>query len=214
MHPALLRIDDAVIVAIDLQPTFLRVIHDADRVVSNASLLIQSASILGVPVIATTQNTARLGGLEDGIAALLVGAPVIDKMAFSAARSTEFVSQLLGFRDGGKEPSGRGDLPSKLMGSLLGLAPEKGVVGRKQIVLCGVETHICVTQTALDLIDAGYQVHIAVDAVSSRTMEKHKLGMERLRDNGALPIATEAAVYELLGQAGTPAFKAILPLVK
>ena len=182
MHPSLLRVDDTVIVAIDLQSTFLRVIHDADRVVANVSLLIQSASILGVPVIATTQNAARLGGLEEGIAAL-VGTPVIDKMVFSATRTPDFLAALTS-------------------------------VGRKQVVLCGVETHICVTQTALDLVDAGYQVHIAVDAVSSRSMEKHKLGMERLRDNGALPIASEAVVYELLGQAGTPAFKHILPLVK
>jgi len=182
MHPSLLRVDDTVIVAIDLQSTFLNVIHDTDRVLANARLLLQSAAVLGIPVIATTQNAARLGGLEEGIAAL-INTPIVDKMVFSAARSDEFTAALT-------------------------------ALDRKQIVLCGVETHICVTQTALDLVDAGYQVHVAVDAVSSRTMEKHKLGMERLRDNGALPIATESAVYELLGQAGTPAFKQILPLVK
>lgn len=183
MHPTLLRPSDTVIVAIDLQPTFLGVIHDADRVLSSVRLLLQSAAILGVPVIATTQNAARLGGIDETVAALLVDAPVVDKMVFSAARSDEFAGFLAGY-------------------------------GCRQVVLCGVETHICVTQTALDLIDSGYQVHIAVDACSSRSMEKHKLGMERLRDNGAQPIATEAAVYELLGEAGTPAFKQILPLVK
>jgi nicotinamidase-related amidase len=184
-HPVLLRAADTAIIAIDLQPTFLGVIHDADRVLAGAKLLLRSAAILGVPVIATTQNASRLGGTDDEIAAILadVGAPVIDKLTFSAARSDEFARALAG-------------------------------LDRKQIVLCGVETHICITQTALDLVAAGYQVQIAVDAVSSRTMEKHKLGMERLRDNGALPIAAEAVVYELLGQAGTPAFKQILPLVK
>ena len=60
----------------------------------------------------------------------------------------------------------------------------------------------------------GFQVHVAADAVSSRTLEKHKLGMERVRDSAVLPCAAEAAVYELLREAGTPEFKAILKLVK
>ena len=86
--------------------------------------------------------------------------------------------------------------------------------GRQQILLCGVETHICVSQTALDLVHLGYQVHIAADAVSARSLEKHKLGMERMRDSAVLPCAAEAAVYELLREAGTPEFKSILQLVR
>ena len=182
MHQALLRANDTVIVAVDLQSVFMKVIHDIDRVVANSKLLLRSASILHVPVVATSQNAEKLGGVHEEIAALLTE-PVIDKMTFSASRSPEFTAALTRH-------------------------------GRKQIVLCGVETHICVTQTALDLVDAGYQVHVVVDAVSSRSMEKHKLGMERLRDNGALPIASEAVVYELLGQAGTPEFREILKLVR
>ncbi len=77
-----------------------------------------------------------------------------------------------------------------------------------------METHICVAQTALDLVNQGYQVHVAADAVSSRTLEKHKLGMERLRDSHVLPCAAEAAVYELLGTADAAIFKQILSLVK
>ena len=87
-------------------------------------------------------------------------------------------------------------------------------VGRTQILICGLETHICVTQTVLDLAAHGYQVHVAADAVSSRSVDKHKLGMERIRDNAVLPCAAEGAVYELLSAAGTPQFKAILALVK
>jgi len=86
--------------------------------------------------------------------------------------------------------------------------------GKKQIVLCGVETHICVSQTAHDLLHAGYQVHVVADAVSSRTLEKHKLGMERIRDASISPCAAEAVVYEWLEKAGTPEFKEILKLVR
>lgn len=85
---------------------------------------------------------------------------------------------------------------------------------RRQVLLCGVETHICVSQTALDLTAQGFQVHVAADAVSSRSLEKHKLGMERLRDSSVLPCAAEAAVYELLSEAGTPEFKSVLALIK
>jgi nicotinamidase-related amidase len=181
-HDALLRRGDTLLLAIDLQDTFLKVIHDADRVVNNGRLLIQSAQILHVPIIATTQNAARLGAVDARISALFTSA-VIDKMTFSAA-STPAVAAAL------------------------------EATGRKQVIICGVETHICIAQTAMDLVASGFQVHVVADAVSARSMEKHKLGMERIRDAGVLPIASEAAVYELLGEAGTPEFRQILPLVK
>src|SRR3569833_1191683 len=119
MHQALLRANDTVIVAVDLQSVFMKVIHDIDRVVANSKLLLRSASVLHVPVVATSQNAEKLGGVHEEIAALLTE-PVIDKMTFSASRSPEFTAALTRH-------------------------------GRKQIVLCGVETHICVTQPALDL---------------------------------------------------------------
>lgn len=86
--------------------------------------------------------------------------------------------------------------------------------GREQILICGVETHICVLQTALDLAHLGYQAHCAADAVSSRSVEKHKLGMETIRDAGVIPCSAEGAVFELLKQAGTPEFKTLQALVK
>ena len=85
---------------------------------------------------------------------------------------------------------------------------------RTQILLCGIETHICISQTAHDLLYGGFQTHVAPDAVTARTAEKHKLGMERIRDAQIRPVCAEAAVYEWLYQAGTTEFKAILPLVK
>ena len=82
------------------------------------------------------------------------------------------------------------------------------------MIIAGIETHICVSQTAHDLLGLGYAVHVVADAAASRTVERHKLGMERIRDGGILPIATEAAIYEWLTEAGTPEFRAILPLIK
>ncbi|MCX6379780.1 MAG: isochorismatase family protein, partial [Armatimonadetes bacterium] len=86
--------------------------------------------------------------------------------------------------------------------------------GRKQVLLCGVETHICVNQSAHDLTAAGYQVHVVADAVSSRTELNWRLGLDKMRQGGVLLSSTELALYELMQMAGTPEFKAMLPVVK
>ncbi len=81
-------------------------------------------------------------------------------------------------------------------------------------VLCGIEAHVCVTQTCLDLLDAGFRVFVAADAVSSRTPENYRSGLERMSAAGAVLVSTEMVLFELLGQAGTAEFKQILELVK
>jgi nicotinamidase-related amidase len=86
--------------------------------------------------------------------------------------------------------------------------------GRKQLLICGVETHICVNQTAHDLLTLGFGVHIARDAVSSRTQANWETGIEKMRDSGCVITSTECAIFELLGDASKPEFKAILPLIK
>ena len=86
--------------------------------------------------------------------------------------------------------------------------------GRRQIIIVGMETHICVSQTAQDLLAKGFEVVVCPDAVSSRTLERHKLGMERIRDAGVVPAHTESVAYEWLGTADIPEFKAALAIVK
>lgn len=86
--------------------------------------------------------------------------------------------------------------------------------GRKTVLLCGVEAHVCVLQTALDLRERGYQVFAVRDALSSRTPENAQIGWDRMQSAGVLPTSTESALFELLEEAGTPDFKAILPLIK
>jgi nicotinamidase-related amidase len=83
-----------------------------------------------------------------------------------------------------------------------------------QAILCGIEAHVCVSQTCLDLLDQDFQVFVVADAVSSRTPENHRCGVERMRAAGAIIVSTEMVLFELLEQAGTPEFKQILALVK
>lgn len=86
--------------------------------------------------------------------------------------------------------------------------------GRKKIIITGMETHVCVFQTARDLLDKGYQVFLVADGVSSRTKENYKNSLELMRDMGALISNTETIVFDLLKKAGTPEFKALSKLIK
>jgi nicotinamidase-related amidase len=81
-------------------------------------------------------------------------------------------------------------------------------------VLCGIEAHVCVTQTCLDLLDKGFGVFVAADAVSSRTPENYRCGLERMSAAGAVIVSTEMVLFELLGQAGTAEFKQVQGLIK
>jgi len=98
-----------------------------------------------------------------------------------------------------------------------GLAPFAGAVadlGRRTLVLVGIEAHICVMQTALGALAAGYAVQVAADAVGSRAAGNHALALERLRQAGALITSAEMFIYELLQRADRPEFAQVLPLVK
>ena len=86
--------------------------------------------------------------------------------------------------------------------------------GVRDVVLCGIEAHVCVTQTCLDLLSRKFRVYVVADAVSSRTPENHRLGLDRMRDAGAGIVSTEMVLFEWLGRAGTDEFKQMLPLVK
>jgi nicotinamidase-related amidase len=84
----------------------------------------------------------------------------------------------------------------------------------RDVVLCGIEAHVCVCQTALDLLDQGFGVFVVADAVSSRAPENWHHGIERMRDSGAAIVSTEMILFELLEEAGTDRFKKILELIK
>ncbi len=171
------------LVVIDLQERLLPAIAGSEALLENVRLLCRAAEAVGVPLIGTTQNAARLGPVVNELMNNLRSAPIIDKMTFSCAQAEAFGTAL-------------------------------AACGRRQVLLCGVETHICISQTAHDLLEKGFQVHVAADAVSSRSVERHKLGMERIRDAGILPVSAEAAVYEWLETAESNVFKSVLGLVR
>lgn len=86
--------------------------------------------------------------------------------------------------------------------------------GRKQVIVFGMETHVCVFQSVRDLVAMGFQVHVCADAVASRTEEHRLRGLDLCREAGATVTTAETAVFDLLQQSGTPEFKAIAPWLK
>ena len=86
--------------------------------------------------------------------------------------------------------------------------------GISDVILCGMETHVCVLQTTLDLVENGFRVFVVSDAVSARTSENHRLGLQRMHDAGGVIVSVEMVLFELLEKAGTPEFKQVLELLK
>ena len=85
--------------------------------------------------------------------------------------------------------------------------------GRDQALVCGIETHVCVNQTVLDLLEAGVEVQVAEDAVGSRTDENKRIGLQKMEPAGAVVTSVETALFELLGRAGTDEFKRVQRLI-
>jgi len=93
-------------------------------------------------------------------------------------------------------------------------APGFDLAGRDQAVVCGIEAHVCVSQTVHDLLAHGVEVHVAADAVASRTPENRVVGLRKMEESGAIATSAEAALFEWLERAGTPEFKDVQGLVR
>ncbi len=94
------------------------------------------------------------------------------------------------------------------------LAGVLAAAGRPDVVVCGLEAHVCVLQTALGLMEAGYRVHVVADAIASRTAQNRDLAVERMRAAGVGIVSTEMVLFEWLGTAGHPEFRAVSALIR
>src|ERR1700722_1989774 len=180
-----LEADQCALIVVDIQENLLPPIFQKEELVRNAKLLIRAAALLKIPALMSTQYAKGLGQTVPEIASLLPETEAIDKDQFSCFGSDAFCALLQ-------------RLPGK----------------RNSLLLCGMESHICVTQTALGALREGYLVHVASDAVSSRTEWNWKIGLDRMRTAGAVISSTEMMIYELMRSSGSAAFKELLPYLK
>ncbi len=173
------------LLVVDVQEKLVPAIFRKDELIRNVQLLTRLAGILEIPAIVSTQYAKGLGGTIPQIAELTGDAATCDKTAFGCFASDAFLS-----------------LVKHLPGQ------------RNTLLICGMETHICVMQTALGALQEGYIVHVASDAVGSRTEANWQVGLGRMRDAGVVISSTEMMIYELMRGSGGAAFKAMLPHLK
>lgn len=175
---------------IDMQERLLPAIFNKDEVIKNSVRILTAAKELSVPVIATEQYPKGIGSTIPEVKNLIPeDSTIMEKVEFSCCAAQGFGDAILNlnFNTGTKDT----------------------------VILFGVETHICVLATAMDLIEKyNLNVVIVADACGSRDEKNHELALEAARSLGCFVVPTETVVYHMLERAGTPQFKALLPLFK
>lgn len=177
------------LVVIDPQARLLAAIPDSERVVARTRLLVRVAAIVGMPIVFTRQNPSGLGDFDERLVEALDAASSV--VTVEGADKMAFDC----FSDGA-------------------FVDALGRTGADTLLVTGVETHICVCQTSLSALSHEYVVHVAADACATRDPAMHDLAVLRLAHAGAVVSTSESAAYELVGQAGTDEFRALLAAVK
>ena len=183
-HPALLERERAGLIVVDVQEAFRPVIDRFDQVVANCGVLAEGFGVLGRPVLVTEQYPNGLGHTVPELAERLP--------------------------DGAR-------LVEKTRFSAFGVSAFDEAIagsGASSWVVAGIEAHVCVNQTVHDLLQFGFQVQVAADAVSSRTPTNRELGMAKMTAAGAGATSAEMALFEMLEEAGSDEFKQISRLVR
>jgi len=185
MDKFILKWDDSLLVIVDIQERLAVAMTEKERVrvVSNTLHLIESAKLLGVPLLITEQYSKGLGPTVPEVRSAVQTYAPIEKITFSCCGEKFFMEAV-------QETE------------------------KKQIILLGMETHVCVLQTCIDLLQNGYIVHVVSDAICSRTKQNYKTAIEYMRDAGAVITCTETVLFQLLVKAGTEEFKAISKRIK
>ena len=199
----LLDASESQLVLVDFQERLMPVIHEGAAALGNARRLAQIAQMLEVPVWGTEQNPSRLGANDAALRALCRN--TLPKMHVSAVE--EGLGEWL--RPPAKPPAGNARSLPKHMQKTAQSGPD-----RSTIVIAGCEAHVCLLQTALDLIEDEFDVWVVTDACSSRTERNRDAAYDRLAGAGAELVTTEMVAFEWLRSCEHPAFKDMLALVK
>ena len=169
---------------IDMQESFRGVISDFPETAARIALVTHAVQLLGVPVIVSEQYPKGLGHTADEIKAVLPA-------TLKPIEKTSFSSC-----------------------GALEFVTQLDSTGARQVIICGIEAHICVNQTTHDLLARGYQTHLLTDCITARSAHDKKAAFRKMHQSGALPTTTEMALFELMRDAKHEQFKAIQKLIK
>ena len=206
----LLDADDSQLVLVDYQARLMPVIFENELVIANALRLARMARLLEVPVWGTAQNPGKLGqNLPEVQAAIdLAGGKTLSKMHFSAAAD----GLIEWLRPPVRKPPSSGNARSLPKHLQKPAEPEED--GRGMIVIAGCEAHVCLLQTALELLEQEFDVWVVTDACGSRSDRNRDAAFDRLAGNGAELVTTEMVAFEWARTCEHPAFRDLLALVK
>jgi nicotinamidase-related amidase len=171
---------------VDVQERLVPAMHDGERMVDRCAILLQAAARLEIPILVSEQYRKGLGPTVARLDNLKGGAVLMEKMHFSCAADPAMAAHVKG------------------------LAQK----GRNQLVVAGIESHVCVLQSAVGFNAMGLDVFVVGDAVTSRKPESVELAFGRFRDSGVQVGNTEMALFEWLHVSGTPEFKDLSKLIK
>lgn len=184
MQPTLLNPEDTMLLVIDIQDKLLPAQFNSETVLKNALAIVKACKELEIPVLVSEQYPRGLGS-------------TVAEIKENLSEDTVYFEKV---NFGCCNENGFNDLLKTF--------------NKKQILVCGMESHVCVHQTVYDLIQHGYEVHLIQDAIGSRKEYEHKVGLERMIASGAVPSCTEMAIFELLQCAKNPKFKQVQALIK
>ena len=174
------------LLVVDVQDRLLPAMFEGERMVERCAVLMQAAQRLAIPVTISEQYRKGLGGTVARLDNIKGDAAVLEKMHFSCAADPVLRAHIEGLFAG----------------------------GRTQLVVCGIESHVCVMQSVLGFKARGLEVYVAVDAVTSRHPASVDVALRRMSDAGIHQVNTEMALFEWLQVAGTPEFKELSKLIK
>ncbi|MGI8813384.1 MAG: isochorismatase family protein [Pyrinomonadaceae bacterium] len=183
-HDNILDASKTAVVVVDVQEAFRKAIGDFSLVASNISRAVRGCNLLGLRVFVTEQYPAGLGKTAEEVVLALSERSVTFEKTAFSAYQAD------------------------------GFAEELGSHGLSQVLLCGFETHVCVNQTAHDLLDSGLQVHLLLDCVASRFEYDRRAGIEKMSNSGVIASSVETAFFELMKDSRHPRFKDIQALIK
>jgi nicotinamidase-related amidase len=177
--------ENSLLLIIDVQEKFRPVMFNIDALLANVPKLAKASQLLKIPVLVTEQYPKGLGDTMSEIKEVLEDNDYVDKTCFDCFGKAEFADLL-----------------------------EKKYPDRMNLIVCGLETHVCVAQTVMSALERDYTVHLVADALSSRKQTDYHIALERLQSDGAKIASTEMVIFQLLKDSKHEHFKTISQIIK
>ena len=201
MKLAIPKIASTALLVCDIQEVFRPLIHGMSSLITTSEFLVTSATHLQLPIVVTEQYPKAMKHTVSELSSIWTQSDAIRAAETTTTSSNPFIPTAV------FEKTKFSMCTNELQTHLNSLAIES-------VILCGIETHICVLQTALELLAQGIEVHIPIDAVSSVRSFDRTVALKRLEASGAIMTTSETVLFQLMGDSKHPKFRTVSKLVK